>query len=428
MDGQDKNKKQAQGEAVQQELERQLRDLGVTVGDAFRSGFAGREEELKDRAAGVGRAVADTMNYVASEIDGAFRDAAGKTRAKREKQPYDYAAGAPRLHIHYRWPDTAETVRAEDGAVPGEAARRSARKRFGAGIALVVCGGLMAFGFLIAALSCLLSTGLYLEGTTEHAVLTIVGISMLAAGAGSLVAAAFGGEQLEASKLLRRCADVFDSLDVSRGIALDDLAALLQKKKRKLRKALRGLINKGWLTGWFDEREDRLYLRAADYRAARDIPPAAPKKPDPLQQPDKPDKPMNLETARRFARVLEKERALMADPAAADELDKMRMTTESICTWLDSHPESAPRARRFAEYYIPTTLKLLHTYNDVQGQKGENAETIRRDIGGILHTLNTAYENLYDTLLSDAALDVSSEIAALEGMLASDGLTGEGLL
>ena len=117
----------------------------------------------------------------------------------------------------------------------------------------------------------------------------------------------------------------------------------------------------------------------------------------------------------------------MEDPAAAEELEKMQQTTESICAWLESHPESAPKARRFAEYYIPTTLKLLHTYNDVQGQKGDNAEAIRRDIGGILHTLNTAYENLYDTLLSDAALDVSSEIAALEGMLASDGLTGEGL-
>ena len=85
---------------------------------------------------------------------------------------------------------------------------------------------------------------------------------------------------------------------------------------------------------------------------------------------------------------------------------------------------SLPKARRFAEYYIPTTLKLLHTYNDVQGQQGENAETIRRDIAGILHTLNQAYDTLYDTLLSDVAMDVSSEIAALQGMLANDGLTG----
>ena len=49
---------------------------------------------------------------------------------------------------------------------------------------------------------------------------------------------------------------------------------------------------------------------------------------------------------------------------------------------------------------------------------------IRRDIAGILHTLNQAFDNLYDNLLSDVAMDVSSEIAALQGMLANDGLTG----
>ena len=59
------------------------------------------------------------------------------------------------------------------------------------------------------------------------------------------------------------------------------------------------------------------------------------------------------------------------------------------------------------------------------GEQGENAEAIRRDIAGILHTLNQAYDNLYDKLLSDMALDVSSEIAALQGMLANDGLAGE---
>jgi hypothetical protein len=110
-----------------------------------------------------------------------------------------------------------------------------------------------------------------------------------------------------------------------------------------------------------------------------------------------------------------------------EELAQMHTTVEAIGDWLAAHPESQPQARRFEEYYIPTTLKLLHTYNDVQGQQGENAATIRRDIAGILHTLNTAYDNLYDKMLSDMALDISGEIAALQGMLASDGLTGSGM-
>ena len=134
--------------------------------------------------------------------------------------------------------------------------------------------------------------------------------------------------------------------------------------------------------------------------------------------------PLNLETARRFAVVLQQEKQLMQDVQGREELDHMQTTTTAICDWLEAHPESQPKTRRFAEYYIPTTLKLLHTYNDVQGQQGENAETIRRDIAGILHTLNQAYENLYNNLLSDVAMDISSEIAALQGMLANDGLTG----
>mgnify|MGYP002228361009 FL=1 len=65
----------------------------------------------------------------------------------------------------------------------------------------------------------------------------------------------------------------------------------------------------------------------------------------------------------------------MQDAQGREELDHMQTTTTAICDWLEAHPESLPKARRFAEYYIPTTLKLLHTYNDVQGQQGEK----RRD-------------------------------------------------
>ena len=113
----------------------------------------------------------------------------------------------------------------------------------------------------------------------------------------------------------------------------------------------------------------------------------------------------------------------MHDSQGREELETMQKTTTAICEWLEAHPESLPKARRFAEYYIPTTLKLLHTYNDVQGQQGANAESIRRDIAGILHTLNQAYEKLYDTLLQDVSMDVSTEIDTLEAMLRQDGLT-----
>ena len=220
-------------------------------------------------------------------------------------------------------------------------------------------------------------------------------------------------------------ADYADSVDYHKGLPVSMLADLTHQTKKKALKKLRRYIQKGWLAAWLDEKTEKLYLTVEDYRAAQETAaaPQAQPQPEPASE-QREETPLNLETARRFAAVLEQEKQLMQDELARDELDHMQKTANAICDWLEAHPESLPKARRFAEYYIPTTLKLLHTYNDVQGQQGANAESIRRDIAGILHTLNQAFDNLYDNLLSDVAMDVSSEIAALEGMLANDGLTG----
>ena len=78
----------------------------------------------------------------------------------------------------------------------------------------------------------------------------------------------------------------------------------------------------------------------------------------------------------------------MQDAQGREELDHMQTTTTAICDWLEAHPESLPKARRFAEYYIPTTLKLLHTYNDVQGQQGEKRRDHPPRYRGHPHTLN----------------------------------------
>lgn len=435
MDDKERTKKQ-QEEAVQQELEQQLRDLGVTVSDAFRSGFENYGDEIGRQAAEVGRSFTQLMNSVVGEVDDALRDAfdTGRSRSQRREErrrrrearytaqpPYDYAAdfgGRPGSQPQAPASDTDYS----------KAIRRSAVKQFAVGLAMLICFGVLVFGGFLGSMACFIGTEAVMEGTAGFNALLITGLGLTGIWIGSIVGMVVGGDRLEASKLLNRCADAFAAMDVSQGIYLDDLAGLLQIRKKKLRKRLQEMMEKGWLAGWMDQREDCLYLSAADFRAAHNIPQAPEPQPAPEKEAeDKAEKPIHLDTARRFAQVLAQEQKLMEDPAAAEELEKMQQTTESICAWLESHPESAPKARRFAEYYIPTTLKLLHTYNDVQGQKGDNAEAIRRDIGGILHTLNTAYENLYDTLLSDAALDVSSEIAALEGMLASDGLTGEGL-
>ena len=422
---------------VQQELEDQLRAFGDTMTDAFRNGFEGRGMEIGDRAYDIGKAAVHAANYGIGEAAKAFRQGRAGSGTTT-----DDAAGMP------GW---FRQIFAKPEPTPVENIRISAKKRYSNGCTLLAVGITFAVIFGLGGIGCIVASDALLpdlitetmigdtvataaEGMTytfttgasmATTVLEITGnvLTLVACGFGAMIAA--GASRLSASKKLQLLADAAEGEDYKNGLPVEMLADLTHQKKAKALKKLRRYIQKGWLAAWLDEKTEKLYLTVEDYRAAQETAAAPQAQPQPEPAPEQREEtPLNLETARRFAAVLEQEKQLMQDELARDELDHMQKTANAICDWLEAHPESLPKARRFAEYYIPTTLKLLHTYNDVQGQQGANAESIRRDIAGILHTLNQAFDNLYDNLLSDVAMDVSSEIAALQGMLANDGLTG----
>ena len=428
-----------EGRQVQQELEDQLRAFGDTMTDAFAHGFEGRGMDIGDRAWDVGKAAVHAANYGIGEAAKAFRGQ-GNSAGGSAGQPFraEDAAGMP------GW---FRQIFAKPEPTPVESIRISAKKRYSAGCTLLAVGITFAVIFGLGTLGCLIGLGvisptalgdvvvstaegggILMTGTdyvmnTAYNALGIVGSVLALATAGFGWMTACGASRLSASKKLGTLADAAEKLNTQKGLSVEMLADLTHQTKKKALKKLRSYIHKGWLNAWLDDETETLYLTAEDYRAAKEAAAAAAAQPQP-EKAETGDTPLNLDTVRRFAAVLEKEQQLMQDAQAREELAAMHKTTTAICDWLEAHPESQPKTRRFAEYYIPTTLKLLHTYNDVQGQQGENAETIRRDIAGILHTLNQAYENLYNNLLSDVAMDISSEIAALQGMLANDGLTG----
>ena len=433
-----------EGRQVQQELEDQLRAFGDTMTDAFAHGFEGRGMDIGDRAWDVGKAAVHAANYGIGEAAKAFRQGRRGYPYGDAKQPFrEGAADADPAGM----PGWFRQIFAKPEPTAVESIRISAKKRHSAGYTLLAVGITFAVIFGLGTLGCLIGLGtispaalgdvvvsategggILMTGTdyvmnTAYNVLGIVSSVLGLATAGFGWMTACGAARMKAGRQMGQFADYADSVDYHKGLPVSMLADLTHQTKKKALKKLRSYIHKGWLNAWLDDETETLYLTAEDYRAAKEKAAAAAAQPQPEKE-ETGDAPLNLDTARRFAAVLEKEQQLMQDAQAREELAAMHKTTTAICDWLEAHPESQPKTRRFAEYYIPTTLKLLHTYNDVQGQQGENAETIRRDIAGILHTLNQAYENLYNNLLSDVAMDISSEIAALQGMLANDGLTG----
>ena len=446
MNDRENDNRNNEGRQVQQELEDQLRAFGDTMTDAFAHGFEGRGMDIGDRAFDVGKAAVHAANYGIGEAAKAFRQGRRGYPYGDTKQPFrEDAADADPAGM----PGWFRQIFAKPEPTPVESIRISAKKRHSAGCTLLAVGITFAVIFGLGGIGCIVAAETVMPGLITETVigdtvataaegmtytfttgasmattvLEITGnvLTLVACGFGAMIAA--GASRLSASKKLGLLADAAEKLNVQKGLSVEMLADLTHQTKKKTLKKLRSYIHKGWLNAWLDDETETLYLTAEDYRAAKEKAATAAAQPQP-EKAETGDAPLSLDTARRFAAVLEKEQQLMQDAQAREELAAMHKTTTAICDWLEAHPESQPKTRRFAEYYIPTTLKLLHTYNDVQGQQGENAETIRRDIAGILHTLNQAYENLYNNLLSDVAMDISSEIAALQGMLANDGLTG----
>ena len=370
-----------EGRQVQQELEDQLRAFGDTMTDAFAHGFEGRGMDIGDRAWDVGKAAVHAANYGIGEAAKAFRQGRRGYPYGDAKQPFrEGAADADPAGM----PGWFRQIFAKPEPTAVESIRISAKKRHSAGYTLLAVGITFAVIFGLGTLGCLIGLGtispaalgdvvvsategggILMTGTdyvmnTAYNVLGIVSSVLGLATAGFGWMTACGAARMKAGRQMGQFADYADSVDYHKGLPVSMLADLTHQTKKKALKKLRSYIHKGWLNAWLDDETETLYLTAEDYRAAKEAATAAAAQPQPEKE-ETGDAPLNLDTARRFAAVLEKEQQLMQDAQAREELAAMHKTTTAICDWLEAHPESQPKTRRFAEYYIPTTLKLLHT-------------------------------------------------------------------
>ena len=108
----------------------------------------------------------------------------------------------------------------------------------------------------------------------------------------------------------------------------------------------------------------------------------------------------------------------------SERIDRIGELTASIFRVVREKPERAEEVRKFMNYYLPTTLKLLKSYSlmEKQSYQGENIQASRKKIEEVLDTLVHAFEEQQDRLFRTEALDVETDISVLETMMSSDGL------
>ena len=155
--------------------------------------------------------------------------------------------------------------------------------------------------------------------------------------------------------------------------------------------------------------------------------------PDP--EPVKKEEPKSTGNPEIDALIQERDRAVsemrrlndsIEDPTISAQIDRLEATTTKIIDQVVKSPDKLPQIRKFMNYYLPTTLKLLNAYDraDSTGVSGANIDGTKGKIEDMMETICTAFDKQLDALFGDEALDISTDITVLEQMLAQEGLGG----
>ncbi len=109
------------------------------------------------------------------------------------------------------------------------------------------------------------------------------------------------------------------------------------------------------------------------------------------------------------------------------KIDEIINITDKIFKDLIDDPSDYRQVKHFADFYLPTTMKLLNTYDRMAslGGMGKNITGTMERIETILDTTLEGYKKQLDALFADQALDIETDIVVLKSMMQKEGLAGK---
>lgn len=238
-------------------------------------------------------------------------------------------------------------------------------------------------------------------------------------GATTGIGCLFGAQHIRTSRRMRKKID--NIVGDAKYMYIQDIASAVPCSYEKCCKYLESYIDEGVFgpEAYLDMRRKCLVVSG--------------KAPDP--EPKKPckakaAKPAAAQEKDEYQKILDELRRVndeIPDEEMTDKISRLEAVSTKIFEQAKADPEKLPQMRKFMDYYLPTSLKLLNTYAelDKQGIEGENISESKHRIEQTMDTLVKAFETQLDKLFASDALDVSTDIDVMENMLRADGLTGD---
>lgn len=125
-----------------------------------------------------------------------------------------------------------------------------------------------------------------------------------------------------------------------------------------------------------------------------------------------------------YMELLDRLRESMPQEPVREKLIRLDTVLECLFETLKKHPNQLDEMEKFMEYYLPTTVKLVNTYQEFAMVEfpGENIKGAKKEIEQTLDAINRAFEKLLDDMYEDTAFDVITDASVLQTMLAREGM------
>ena len=135
-----------------------------------------------------------------------------------------------------------------------------------------------------------------------------------------------------------------------------------------------------------------------------------------------------VEKGQERLKEIRRENDLIPDEELSAQMDQLEDVANRIFHTVAEQPQKAPQIRRFMDYYLPTTLKMLSGYRKMEERQvsGANAQATQAQIRSAMNVVLQAFDKQLDALYQDDMLDISTDIDVMETMLRQDGLIDSG--
>ena len=218
-------------------------------------------------------------------------------------------------------------------------------------------------------------------------------------------------------------------------ITIKDLSKLTKQKERFLVKDLEKMIDMGmFYQGHIDEEKAHFMLTDEvynDYLNLKRQEIEDKKKEQRLEEEIKnlsdKDVQSTLKVGRDYIKEIKSVKNELYREEISMKLDKPSNVSEEILKQIEKNPKKVEEVNKFINHYLPITLKLINSYEELNAQslQGENIQKAKIEIEESIDLINKAFENLLDDLFEDIRLDISTDISVLKTLFKQEGLGEE---